>query len=106
MSESVKDVALYQYELSQINSTQEFTVFKSKNVNIVSIHLDWEDLTGSLDASVQIIQKNDDRLKWAELADLSIVMDSASDSVILEDSEWGGEVLGIKVTMNSCTGGK
>jgi hypothetical protein len=106
MSESIKSFPIKNYDLSQINSEQEFTILTSKNSNLISIHLDWEGLTGGLDASVEVIQKNDITLKWVELPDLSIIMDTASDSIILEDSEWGGEVLGIKVTMNSCTGGR
>ena len=106
MSESVKSIPIWEYDISTINTQIDFNIFSGKNPNSVSIQLDWEGLTGTLDASLQIIQRNDERLKWVNVTGLSHIMDVASDSIMLENTEWGGENMGLRLIKNGCTGGK
>ena len=47
---------------------------------------------GTTDSTVQVLQKNDPALKWSEIQELSVILSTASDSIILENSEWGGLV--------------
>ena len=105
MAEAIKRKPIEGFDLSTISGIRDFTIFTGMEPNIVSVHLDWEGLTGTLDATIQVLQKNDVNLKWSEISELSVILDTASDAIILENSEWGGEVLGIRVTMNNCTGG-
>lgn len=105
MAEAVKVWSIKNQPIADLQSIQEFEIFTGKEPNILSIQLDWEGLTGTLDSTVQVLQKNDPALKWSEIQELSVILSTASDSIILENSEWGGEVLGIKVTKNNCTGG-
>lgn len=105
MNKVVKTKPITNNSISTFPTVRDFTIFSGKNQNIVSIHVDWEGLTGTLDATIQILQKNDDLLKWVEISELSVILDTASDSIILENSEWGGETLGLRFTKNNCTGG-
>lgn len=93
-------------DLSGIQTSNIYDLGGGINYNLISVQLDWDSLTGNtLNATVKLLQRNDVNMKWSELSELSVVMDSASDTSILENSDWGGQHLGVLITMNDCTGG-
>ena len=106
MAESVKKFPLKNYDLSEVNSSVELSLIEALNYNTISIQLDWKNLTGALDATIQFIQRNDYSLRWVDQAALVHTMDSASDSIILEGLDFTCDILGVRITMNGCTGGE
>lgn len=106
MAEAVKRFPLKNYDLSEVNGSVEIALIEALNYNSVSVQLDWKNLTGTLDATIQFIQRNDYSLRWVNQPILAHIMDSASDSIILESLDYTCDVLGVRITMNGCTGGE
>lgn len=52
MAESVKVWSIKNQPIADLQAVQEFEIFTGKEPNILSIQLDWEGLTGTLDATV------------------------------------------------------
>ena len=106
MAESAKRFPLKQYDLSAIQGSTEITLVEAVNYNTISVQLDWKNLTGTLDAKIEFIQRNDYSLRWVNQAVLTTIMDQASDSVIFEDLDFCCDIIGVRITMNGCTGGE
>lgn len=75
------------------------------NYNIISVQLEISGLTGTLDGSVQLKQRNSKNTSFVIIPNTLDDLDTADDSIIIETAEFGGKNIAISFTKGNITGG-
>lgn len=104
-----KRVVVLDYNVAVVGSAhaglRNFFLGSYSEYNIISVQVEWKNLTGTLNSSVKIQQKAAEMALFADIPTLNFVLDSADGTKVLEGTEWGSEDLNLVFNLNNCTGG-
>lgn len=108
--EKARSVIVKGYDIGRITSaykgSRDFYLGSFGSYNIISVQIEWHNLTGELAAAAKVQQKSNDNILYADIPTLNVVMTSVDGTCVLEGTEWGGEDLNLFIESNGCTGGE
>lgn len=95
------------FDLSTVSgATKDFIFWDSLlSHRIISIQAVWKNLSGVLDAEIDIIQSHTGEEGTFDLAQCNTVMNLANDSRTLVKADFGGQYAGIRYTKNQVAAG-